>query len=618
MYGTDSRRAASDHINLVDRVLPDGSSWSPAATRTAPASPATAPAGCAAPTPPASPARAATAGRSTASPCRRSRGDGVMRARSSLALPWSRLVAALALSDRQSTATAAGAADRGRRQPRRSADAGAAAARPSAIDRQDRTSAAHRASRGARLRRAAAARRGCRSTRAGVRIDIAGLAADDEPHGARRSTRASARARTRATSTGGRLRRAGDTGDGLRPGVGAMSAPRARGHATPRSGLATLAGAALARASAPSVAARRRRRDAALEPTLGTVARAARRTTRWSRCGRSRSSRSAGPRCAARAARRRARRGAAARARPARRLRARPAPRAVALPPAPAAGVARARDPRRGLADARARRTPSAPSTTSSASSRVAVRRARGAGRRRGDRDLPGPVPDDLGCRSSHAGHDVAARAGSLGGDGAVLPVLRFEHGRPPVVLQPARGSPRLRAPVPHAGLGAAFSLAVSSTPATTTRRKAMPASNINRVVLTGQPDARPRAALARRAGTSVCSLRLACNTRRKNRRRRVGGQAQLLRRHRLGRAGRELRPLPRQGPPGRDRRPPRVARVGAGRHRQAPGRRDHRRRRPVPRRPQRRQPRAPARRPTTSEPAGVGATDAADDDIPF
>ena len=45
--------------------------------------------------------------------------------------------------------------------------------------------------------------------------------------------------------------------------------------------------------------------------------------------------------------------------------------------------------------------------------------------------------------------------------------------------------------------------------------------------------------------------------------RRRVGGQAQLLRRHRLGRPRRELRPLPRQGPPGRDRRPPRVARMG-------------------------------------------------------
>ena len=67
-------------------------------------------------------------------------------------------------------------------------------------------------------------------------------------------------------------------------------------------------------------------------------------------------------------------------------------------------------------------------------------------------------------------------------------------------------------------------------------------------------------------------------------RQRRVGRQAQLLRRHRLGRAGRELRQLPLQGPPGRGRGAPRLARVGgAGRH-QAPGGRDHRQQRPVPR----------------------------------
>ena len=55
-------------------------------------------------------------------------------------------------------------------------------------------------------------------------------------------------------------------------------------------------------------------------------------------------------------------------------------------------------------------------------------------------------------------------------------------------------------------------------------------------------------------------------------RHRRVGGQAELLRRDRLGRPGRELRPLPRQGPPRRDRRPPRVARVGGPGRPQAPG----------------------------------------------
>ena len=43
-----------------------------------------------------------------------------------------------------------------------------------------------------------------------------------------------------------------------------------------------------------------------------------------------------------------------------------------------------------------------------------------------------------------------------------------------------------------------------------------------------------------------------------------MGRQAQLLQRHRLGRPGRELRPLPVQGPPGLHRRAPRVARVAA------------------------------------------------------
>ena len=72
-------------------------------------------------------------------------------------------------------------------------------------------------------------------------------------------------------------------------------------------------------------------------------------------------------------------------------------------------------------------------------------------------------------------------------------------------------------------------------------------------------------------------------------RHRRVGRQAELLRRHRLGQPGRELRAVPRQGPPRRHRRPARLARVGGpGRH-QAPGGRDHRRQRPVPRRPRRR-----------------------------
>ena len=93
-----------------------------------------------------------------------------------------------------------------------------------------------------------------------------------------------------------------------------------------------------------------------------------------------------------------------------------------------------------------------------------------------------------------------------------------------------------------------------------------------------------------------------------------MGRQAELLRRHRLGQPGRELRAVPLEGPPGRDRRAPRVARVGRDRRLgQAPGRRDRRRERPVPRQPRRRRrrrrrrsscpPARPARPPTSRRP---------------
>ena len=75
---------------------------------------------------------------------------------------------------------------------------------------------------------------------------------------------------------------------------------------------------------------------------------------------------------------------------------------------------------------------------------------------------------------------------------------------------------------------------------------RAVAATNINRVVLTGNLTADPELR-SLPSGTSVCSLRVACNTRRKNAsHRRMGGQAQLLQRHRLGSTGRERRPLPR------------------------------------------------------------------------
>ena len=114
-----------------------------------------------------------------------------------------------------------------------------------------------------------------------------------------------------------------------------------------------------------------------------------------------------------------------------------------------------------------------------------------------------------------------------------------------------------------------------------------MAATNINVVVLTGNLTRDPELR-SLPSGMSVCSLRIASNTRRKAPVRRVGGQAELLRRDRLGRPGRELRALPLQGPPGRARRPPRVARVADAGRPEAPERRDHRRLRPVPRRPRR------------------------------
>ena len=93
-----------------------------------------------------------------------------------------------------------------------------------------------------------------------------------------------------------------------------------------------------------------------------------------------------------------------------------------------------------------------------------------------------------------------------------------------------------------------------------------MAATNINRVIITGNLTVRPRAALPAERHVRVQAARRLQHAPQGQRHGRVGRQAQLLRRHRLGRAGRELRPLPVQGPPGRGRRSPRVARVGVAR----------------------------------------------------
>ena len=89
--------------------------------------------------------------------------------------------------------------------------------------------------------------------------------------------------------------------------------------------------------------------------------------------------------------------------------------------------------------------------------------------------------------------------------------------------------------------------------------------ANINRVVLVGNltkdPELRPHA--RRHARLQAAHRRQHAA---QGRDRPVGRQAELLRRHRLGQPGRELRAVPLEGPPGRDRRPPRVARVGGDR----------------------------------------------------
>ena len=96
--------------------------------------------------------------------------------------------------------------------------------------------------------------------------------------------------------------------------------------------------------------------------------------------------------------------------------------------------------------------------------------------------------------------------------------------------------------------------------------------ANINRVVLVGNLTRDPELRHTP-SGTAVCSLRIAVNTRRKD-----GATGEWTEKPNYfditvwGNQGENCAQYLVEGPPGRDRRPPRVARVGgAGRH-QAPG----------------------------------------------
>ena len=98
------------------------------------------------------------------------------------------------------------------------------------------------------------------------------------------------------------------------------------------------------------------------------------------------------------------------------------------------------------------------------------------------------------------------------------------------------------------------------------------------------QPDRRPRTAPAAERHIGRAAAAGGQHPTQERPDRRVGGEAQLLRRHRVGSAGRELRPVPGQRPAGSRRRAPRVARVHDPGRPEAPGGRGDRRERAVPR----------------------------------
>ena len=105
-----------------------------------------------------------------------------------------------------------------------------------------------------------------------------------------------------------------------------------------------------------------------------------------------------------------------------------------------------------------------------------------------------------------------------------------------------------------------------------------MAATNINRVVLTGNLTRDPELRSIPSSGNSVCSLRVACNTRRKDASGDWVDKPNYFDVTVWGAPGRELRAVPLEGPPGRRRRPAGVARVAGQGGQQAPVGRHHRR----------------------------------------
>ena len=114
-------------------------------------------------------------------------------------------------------------------------------------------------------------------------------------------------------------------------------------------------------------------------------------------------------------------------------------------------------------------------------------------------------------------------------------------------------------------------------------------AANINRVVLVGNLTRDPELRHTP-GGTPVCSLRIAVNSRRKDESGQWVDKPNYFSISVFGNQAESCAQYLVEGPPRRDRRPARLARVGGeGRRRQARVRRDRRRQRPVPRQPRRR-----------------------------
>ena len=145
--------------------------------------------------------------------------------------------------------------------------------------------------------------------------------------------------------------------------------------------------------------------------------------------------------------------------------------------------------------------------------------------------------------------------------------------------------------------------------------------ANINRVVLVGNLTKDPELKQTS-GGTSICKLRIAVNTRRKDETGQWVDKPNYFDVTVWGNQAESCAQYLAKGRPIGDRRPTRVARVGGDRRiRQAPGGRDRRRERPVPGQPRRRRRRRRAAvRPGRARPATAPTSPRppADDDIPF